>query len=145
MSDTLIQQLMESAAKKRAAIEKTQGYTNKTNLSFPLDERNIRENVNLNVVNNIDEIVRLLAVLKEKQKNISEAASELGVKSSFKWGGFSYNNWRDDMRNRVETIQLRNKKNELKEIESQLNELMSPEMQKNIKLAEIQKKLEKDD
>lgn len=141
MSDNTIKELMDLASKKWAQIKSTERYANKTNLSFPIDEGSVRGNINLNIIQDAKEFVRILAILKKEQNLFSEAAQELGVKASFKWGGFSYDDWKSDIQNRVDTLNLKKKRAELKEIEDTLKDLMSPEMKTNMKLEEIKKRL----
>jgi hypothetical protein len=141
MSDNTIKELMDLASKKGAQIKSTERYANKTNLSFPVDESSLRSNINLNVVMNATDFVKILATLKKERNFFDEAAQELGLKASFKWGGFSYDDWKSDIQNRVDTLNLKKKRAELKEIQDTLKDLMSPEMKTNMKLEEIKKRL----
>lgn len=142
MSDTVIKQLIEKANKKLKEIGRIQSYENKTNLSFPFEEGSNRERVNLNIINDQREFIKILAFLISRKENYAEAAKELGIQSNFTWGGFSYDSWVHDIKNRVDVINLRKKKEELRQIQEQLDELMSPEMKREMKLEEIKKKLE---
>lgn len=140
MSDKLIEELLKTASDKEASIEKIQRYSNLTNLSFPWDESSSKA-TNLNVIKDIREFVKILAFLKTQKENFIEAAKELGVKFNFQWGGFSYEDWRSDIKNKVDTINLKKQREELKEIKDQLNELMSPEMQRELKIKKLAEKL----
>lgn len=141
MSDELIKKLIETAEKKEKEIGRIQSYENKTNLSFPYDESSNRERKNLNVVNEPKELVSALAFLISRKGDYENAAKELSAPVEFSWGGFSYEDWLHDIKNRVDVIALREKKKELKEIRAQLDELMSPDMKRNLKLEEIKQKL----
>jgi len=140
--DQLIKNLMEKASKKEAEIGKIQNYSNQTNLSFPLERGTAKGSVNLNVVNNAETLVELTAILLKESEACSEAAKLLGVSYDFSWGGFEKREWLDDIRNRIDTINLRKKKAELKEIKDVLNSLLSPEAKKMKQLEEIAKRLD---
>ena len=141
MDDT-IKQLLETAKKKQREIGSIENYQNKTNLSFPWKEGSNRETINLNVVSDIRELVTVLSFLKGRNERFDQAAKELDVRIGFKWGGYSYEDWREDIQNRVNVVNLKARRKELGEIEKQLDELMSPEMKKKLKLEELKKKLE---
>lgn len=141
MNDDLIKQLMEKADKKESAIRATEKYSNKTNLSFPLVESTTRDRINLNVVQDIETLVKCLSVLKKEKSFYDESAAELGVNFKFFWGGFSYENWRDDIKNRVQTINLKRERQQLAEIKAKLESLLSPEAKTARELEEIQEML----
>lgn len=140
--DQLIKNLMEKASKKEAEIGQIQNYSNQTNLSFPLERGTTKGSVNLNVVNNVETLVEIAAVLLKEAEACKGAAKLLGVPYEFSWGGFQEKCWLDDIKNRIGVINLRKKKAELKEIKDVLNSLLSPEAKKMKQLEEIAKRLD---
>jgi hypothetical protein len=141
MSDALIKQLMEQAEKKESAIKATERYSNKTNLSFPQEEDSNRLRINLNIVQDCGTLVKCLSILKREKSAFDEAAAELGLNLKFSWEGFSYEDWRDDIRNKVETINLKKERKKLSEIKATLEALLSPEAKTARQLEEIEKML----
>jgi hypothetical protein len=140
--DQLIKNLMEKASKKEAEIGKIQNYSNQTNLSFPLERGTSKGSINLNVIHNVEALVEAATILIKESESSKKAAELLGVTYEFSWGGFTEKEWLEDIRNRIDTINLRKKKAELKEIKDVLNSLLSPEAKKMKQLEEIAKRLD---
>lgn len=146
MSDELIKNLIETAEAKEREIGNIESYNNKTNLSFAYsDNPRAGERLNLNVVNDIKQFVEIVSFLLARKSFHDNACKELGVSVPFSWCGYTYSQWFHDIKNRIDVINLRKKKNELAEIKEQLNELMSPEMKRELKLKELEKKLQSSD
>lgn len=140
--DTLIQRLIEKADFKEKEIGKISNYKYKTNMSFPWGEERLDCYVNLNTIRTTEEVVRLFAFLYQKYDYWRAALDKLGMKSPrFQWGGFTFDQWSSDMKNRIAVIEIQTKKNELKSIRAQLDELMSPEFKRGLKLKELEARL----
>jgi len=65
------------------------------------------------------------------------------VDSKFDWFGFSVEDWTSDFKTRITKIQLTQKKKELEIYEKELDELVSPEMRRAMKLEKITQGLSK--
>ena len=141
--DSLIEELIKKAENKANEIGSIQNYSAATNLVFPLGEgSSLANSLNLNTVREPKRFVEVLAFLLEKFSHFDAAAKELGVKANFLWGGFSKDAWVRDIKNKVSVIKLSEKKKELSSIRKQLDELMSPEMKRDIQLQAIRDALE---
>ena len=141
--DEVIKRLIEKASAKSKEIGLITNYSSKTNLLFPLgDGVSISNSINLNTVREPKQFVRILAVLLAQSDYFEKACKSLGTKATFTWGGFSKSSWVHDIKNRVDSIALAEKKKSLALIKKQLDELMSPEMKRKQKLEELEKALE---
>ena len=65
----------------------------------------------------------------------------LGTKYQFKWLGFTFDQWKADIKTRIDKIQISKKKKELEELEVRLDKLISPELKQQMELEEITKLL----
>jgi hypothetical protein len=69
-------------------------------------------------------------------------AKEFGISEyKFKWLGFSYEDWSSDFQTRINKININKKKEELQNLETRLNSLISPELRRELELKEIEKML----
>jgi hypothetical protein len=141
--DELIKKLQDLASQKEKEIGRITNYSIKTNLTFPLSNRgSINDTLNINTLNTVENFICIMSILIRERDVHKKACEELGVTSTFYWGGYVYEDWLHDVKNRLANLDLRKKRKELKELQEQLDELMSPEMKRERKLEEIQQKLE---
>lgn len=139
--DELIQKLFNKVEEKKQRIEKLKSPDYKTNLQFSWDET-VRNNINLNTINNVGNFVSILGSILRAKSSHDEACKVLGVKTPFKWQNYSLEDWQHDIKIKVANINIKAEKDELKKLEVQLNDLVSPEMQRKLKLAAIAKQLD---
>ena len=140
--DKLVQQLFEVAQKKKAEIAKAEKPNWITNCAFRYN-KDSSASINLQVCADVEELISILGFLIEKENAFKAAQEILGTTHKFKWGGFSVEDWTNDISTRITKIQIGNKKKELEVIESRLDKLVSPELKAQMELAEIQKLLSK--
>jgi hypothetical protein len=86
-------------------------------------------------------LVGILGYLVTLEANYNEASNRLGVSSTFKWSGFTLDDWQSDIQCRVIKIQITKKKQELEFLESRLDKLISPELRAKLELEEISQML----
>jgi len=138
--DKIIDQLFEVIQTKKSEIEKTEKAKWQTNCSFAYDSDS-NKRYNIQTVNDINQIVDMLAHLIINRDSITIAAKTLGVNPKFEWMGFSFEQWEADFKTRVEKIQIFAKKQELKTLEDRLDKLVSKEKREELELAAIKKEL----
>jgi len=139
--DIQVQKLFEVVNQKKKEIEKIEKPTWLTNCSFRYD-KNSSVNQNLQVLTEVDDMVSILAFLLEKEEYYHIACEKLGVKGTFKWLGFTLDEWHSDIQTRINKIEISKRKKELEILETRLNSLISPELKAQMELEEITKMLE---
>jgi len=140
-TDNLTLELIKQVAKQKEEISKAERPTWITNCSFSYTERP-SDAINIHVESNIRNLVCIAAFLKEKEKSYKEAAEALGVDApAFTWGHHSVNEWLEDLKLRINKIQISFKKKKLELLESRLNAIISPELKAKMELEAIASEL----
>lgn len=137
--DIQIQKLFDIVQLKREEIAKAERPNWLTNCTFGYDETSKR--INIQVTNDVIVLAKILAFLYGKEGDFSKACTELGVADEFKWMGYTTDEWAEDLKTRVNKIQITKKKRDLELIEGKLDKLISPEMKAQMELDEITKEL----
>lgn len=140
--DEKVQSLFKIVQTKKKEIEKLEKPKWLTNCSFSYSEDS-PQRMNLQVVSDIDTLVKMYAFIAEKQTFYMEAINRLGLDLTPKWMGFPMNDWRDDISTRINKVQIKKKKDELESLEKRLDSLISPELKQQMELDAIMKALEK--
>jgi len=141
-ADEIVQELVAIVNKKREEIQKAERPNWITNGSFKF-AKGSTDSFNLQTITDIDVFVNALSFLIDKEKSYKVACDTLGVDSKFDWFGFSVEDWTSDFKTRITKIQLTQKKKELEIYEKELDELVSPEMRRAMKLEKITQGLSK--
>jgi hypothetical protein len=141
-TDKVVQQLFEVVQKKKAEIAKAEKPNWTTNCAFRYN-KDSSASTNIQVCADVEELIGMLGFLIEKQNAFNAAQEILGTTHKFKWGGFSVEDWTNDISTRINKIQIGNKKKELEALEARLDKLVSPELKAQMELAEISKLLGK--
>lgn len=138
--DKQVQELFKIVQQKKAEIIKAEKPNWLTNCSFGYNkDSSARQNIQ--VVSDVEELISILGFLIEKEKGFDAAQQVLGTSETFKWLGFTVEEWQSDIQTRINKIQISKKKKELDAIETKLNSLVSKEMREALELAEITKAL----
>jgi hypothetical protein len=141
-ADEQVQQLIALVKGKKDEIAKAEKPDWKTNCSFAVDPTTRpNDRTNIQTVADIDALVGILAFLKGKERDFKEASDLLGVSSKFKWMGYTVAEWQSDLQNRINKVQINKKKADLQALEMRLDRLISPELRREMELAEITKML----
>ena len=140
-NDKLIQELRKIVEDKKLEITKIEKPTWLTNCAFRYSEDSSKV-LNLNTVNDVEKLVSALSLLLSKQGEYNKACELLGVTDyTFKWFGYSVEDWVTDFKTRIGKIELATKKKELAEYEVILESKLSKELKDKIELEAIKKKL----
>lgn len=141
--DKKIDELFAVVKKQKAEVEKVEKASKRswnTNCSFklyassPLNIQTAQE----------DTIVKALAELISFEEKFDKANEILGLSKEFKHDGYSVEDWTEDFKKRIATIQLKAKKEKLKDLESRLNGIVSPEQRRQMELDAITNALSED-
>lgn len=97
---------------------------------------------NLHVETDIRNLVCIASFLMDKERSYNEAATKLGVEApAFVWQGFSVKDWTEDIKMRINKIQIASKRKKLEALEARLNTIISPELRAHMELEAIESEL----
>lgn len=144
-NDQKVQQLMAVVEERKEEIKKlSKRQAWRTNQAFRFDDRDLgnKPMINLNTVNDERSICLMMSFLLEKENHWTEAREMLGLdKEPFQWNGFTITDWKDDLKDRLDRIQIDDKKKQLATLEKKLSKLLSEEARNAKELDEIEKLL----
>jgi hypothetical protein len=140
--------LIQEVQKQKKEIQRIEKPSWKTNSTFSYFEGNMSNTINLRVVSSVKEMIQLAGFLSDKMKSFQHGREALGLPSlgtpgteEFTWSGFSYDDWIEDMKKRIDQIQLKTKRDKLTALETRLNAIISPELRAQMELEAIEKEL----
>ena len=142
-TDELVKELFDSVQTKKLAIEKAEKPCWQTNCMFAYTADSAHDRKDIRILVDIRKIVDMLAFLIDRKEKSEKSAQELGVSYSFKWLGFSFEEWKSDFQTRVNQILIQEKRKEFAEIEARLNTIISPELKAKMELDAITELLNK--
>lgn len=134
--------LIKEVTRQKAEITKIEKPNWRTNCSFSYHENRQNEAINLHVETNVKTLICIAAFLQDKESSYKKAAESLGVESpDFTWNGYSVTDWIEDLKMRINKIQIESRKKKLATLETRLNALISPEMRAELELEAIASEL----
>lgn len=136
--------MIEQVAKQKREIEKAERPNWITTCSFSYTE-NPAQAINIHVEQNVRNLICIAAFLVEKERAYNEAAQILGIDDppKFSWQGSSSADWHEDIKTRINKIQIGAKKKKLEALEARLNAIISPELKAQLELEAIERDLAK--
>ena len=137
--------LINEVNKQKLEISKAERPNWLTTCSFSYNENlgGSSANVNLHVEANVKTLLLIVGFLTEKEKYYNEAVNLLKVDSapSFTWQGFTVKDWIEDIKTRINKIQIATKRKKLELLEARLNTIISPELKAKMELEAIANEL----
>ena len=121
--DIQIQKLFDVVQLKRDEILKAERPNWLTNCTFGYDDSSKR--INIQVTSDVGVLADILGFLYMKMGHYDKACETLGITSEFKWMGYTLDEWTEDLKTRVNKIQITKKKKELEEEEADRKEMNS--------------------
>lgn len=140
--DQKVRELYDIIQSKKAQIAKMERPSYKTNLSYVINENVDNVRINLQVVNDVNVLVKLLAQMNILRVEYENVCFDLGLKSDFKYSGFSYDDWKHDITSMINKINIKKEKDDLATKEAKLNTLISPEEKRRLDIEALSKELE---
>lgn len=137
--DAKIKELFEKVQTQKEAIAKAEKPNWETNCTF--DKNGDGNRINIQVVREPIELVKILAFLHKEEEIFSLAAKELGIDIVYKHQGYTLNQWKTDLQARINKLNIEQEKNKLAMLETRLNGIISPEQKRQMELDEITKML----
>ncbi len=137
-TDKKVLALIEEVKKRKQEIARAEKPNWKTNCSFSFIEGKQADSINLHVTNDVRQLVKIVAFLIGQEKVYQEATVILGVEApTFSWNGSSVADWTADVKNRINKIQIEDKRRQLNELEGRLDKVISPELRAEMELEAI--------
>lgn len=136
--------MIEQVAKQKKEIEKAERPNWITTCSFSYTE-NPAQATNLHIEQNVRNLILIAAFLGEKELSYNAASQALGIDDppKFTWQGYSSFEWYEDIKTRVNKIQIGAKKKKLEALETRLNAIISPDLRAQLELEAIERDLAK--
>lgn len=141
-TDQKVKDLFNTVQEKKLAIEKAERPCWNTSGTFGYSSNSAHDRINIQTLTDQRKIVEMYAFLIDREEKSTKAAKELGVDYGFTWLGFTVDEWKSDFQTRVNQISIQEKRKELKEIESRLNAILSPELKAEMEFEAISRLLE---
>lgn len=137
-TDEQILALIAEVSKRKAEIAKLEKPNWKTNCSFCYTEGSLQGATNLHVEYDITKLVKIAGFLLSQERTFLDAQKALGTLGyKFSWGGFTVEEWVEDIRTRIEKLSITAKRKKLEELESRLNVIITPELKAKLELEAI--------
>ena len=137
--DELILALQKTIEEKRSSIAKTSKAEYITNGLFRETPNSVSQN--LNVINDEDQIIRILSYLISQEFHYKQACEALGRKITFKHQDHTLEEWKSDLAMRLAKISIASEKKKLASLEERLSKLESPELKEKKELDDIMRLL----
>ena len=115
-NDKLVQELTKIVNEKKTAIAKAERPNWNTNCAFRYS-KDSAASINLQVCGNVEDLVNILGFLCEKRNAFNEAQKIIGTNLEFKWFNFTFDDWAEDIKTRIDKIEITTKKKELEMLE----------------------------
>ena len=142
-TDTMVLELLKKVEEKKKQIGNAERPSWITTCSFGFDPNN-NNHINIQVVRDLETLVEIHAFLSMKAAAYEASLKILALSSKeapFKYLGFTYDQWCDDIQTRINGLKIKAKKDELAALESRVNALVSPEQRRAIELEKLVKEL----
>ena len=138
-TDQQVLDFIKEVTRQKEEISKAEKPNWSTNCSFSYIEGKTNDAINLHVESNVKNLICIAAFLKNMEKSYKETAVLLGVEAppEFTWSGFSAADWLEDIKMRLNKIQIVSKRKKLEALEERLNKIVSPELRTKLELEAI--------
>lgn len=144
-ADDKIMQLLAKVKAQKEAIAQAERPTYKTNMTFSFVDGNLSQAVNLRVVTDLGQLLKIAAHVRSAAASYEEAGSAiLGPDEkppAFLWCNFSAVEWTHDIKLRVGQIRIKSQRERLHELEQRLDSILTPERRRELELLAIEREL----
>lgn len=137
-TDDQILKLINEVKTRKAEIAKLEKPNWKTNCSFSYVQDSLQNSTNLHVESNISKLVSILAFLVVSERNYNTVSKDFNIDApDFQWNGYSVADWTEDIKLRIEKINITTKRKKLDELECRLSGIITPELKAKLELEAI--------
>ena len=138
--DEIVLEMQEQVKKMKAEIRKAEKPNWTTSCSFK--ESPNSGAINIHVVSDTKSLIGMVAFLNNTKEKMEAAAKELGIENyKHTHDGYSVDDWKGDIKMRLDKINIATKKQQLEAIESRLAKLESPALKEKRELEELENML----
>jgi len=132
-------ELIDLVKRQKAEIARLEKPSFKTNCSFTYIEGTKSNAVNIHVETDVRKLISMAAFLLNQEENYKETAKLLGVENipDFSWDGYPVAEWIEDLKTRINKVQIGAKRKKLEALEDRLKKIISPELQAELELEAI--------
>ena len=113
----------------------------KTNCTIGYDPETASGRVNIMTVRDPIKIVDLYAFLIQKADYRQRAATDLDVTTDLTYMGYPIEDWKDDLKSRVDQLNIDKKKKELEVLDKRVNSIVSPDQRREMELVALEAEL----
>lgn len=136
--EKLVKELYDIVQAKRLEIENAEKPCWNTGGAFRYSANSAHDSTNIRTVTDTRKLVDMFAFLIDRKDKTDSASEQLGVNYDFKWLGFTVDEWKEDIKTRINQIKIKEKRKELDTYEKKLNKI-SPELKEQLELDEMTK------
>lgn len=142
--DKNVLNLIEEVKRRKSDIAKAERESFKTNCQFSYTDGKNPDTINIHVESSVKNLICIAAFLREAESSYSSAAFNLGVDAPpFTWSGFKVSDWLEDIKIRINKIQISNMRRGLEVLEARLNAIISDDLRTRMELDAITQELDK--
>lgn len=138
MSDAQIQKMLQKVRDAKAHVEQLRKQSNQRWITTATFMEGKHSSINIQTAN-AEEVTRIVRYLVVNRNVESEVAEILNIPESNTIQGFSYESWFTDCSKRMATLNLASESAKLEELETRVNNLVSPELRRQMELDELLK------
>ena len=142
-TDKIVLDLLKKVEEKKLQIGSAERPSWVTNCSFGFDPNN-NSRINIQVVRELEQLVEIYAFLYTKYNSFYTALASLNLTDKdvyFKYLGFTFEQWAADIKTRINSLRIKNQKDELAALEARVNALVSHEQRREIELEKLVKEI----
>jgi hypothetical protein len=135
--------LIKEVKIRKAEIAKLDKPNWQTNCAFSYTDGDLSKSINIQVESNIKTLIDIASFVLSKESDYIKTVDLLKVESipHFTWQGFTALSWFEDIKTRINKLQIVSKKKKLELLENRLNAIISPELKAQMELDAIAEEL----
>lgn len=142
-TDTIVLELLSKVEEKKKQIGNAERPSWETNCAFGFDP-NSNARINIQTVRDIQQLIEIHAFINDKYETYMISLKSLGIpeeEAPFRWMAFSFAQWENDIKVRLNGLRIKSKRDELAKLEARVNALVSPEQRRTIELEKLIKEI----
>lgn len=139
-TDQQVLTLIKEVTRRKQEIARIEKPQWRTNMLFAYVEDGVsNKGINLHAELAPGNLIKIAGFVIERETFYRQAASELGVETMppFTWLGYTSEDWLEDLKMRIQKIQIVSKKKKLEALEERLNNIISPELRAKMEIDAI--------
>ena len=113
----------------------------KTTCTLSAGSDSVHDRINIITVREPKVLVDLYSFFLNRENLWTESCKELGVELAPEHMGFSFEDWKTDLKTRASQLELDNKKAKVDALDKRINKLVTVEQRRELELVAIQKEM----